>query len=184
MAGTTLMEPSVEAMPVRTRSAPPILRIASASTSEVAGASEPWIASSLTCTPLSAPIRSALRMASAACSGPTVRTVTEDSPSAACAIFSASSTAYSSSSDSRPSTPTRSVVLSASVNVRSDWASGTYLTQTTMFMTRASSSVGSGGSLGRAILAAPARHLQGPGAARPDGPMLPIGSLGAEGGRG
>ncbi len=42
--------------------------------------------------------------------------------------------AYSSSSESSPSTPTRSVVLSLSTKVRSAWASGTYLTQTTMFM--------------------------------------------------
>ena len=46
-------------------------RSPSASTSEVASASEPAIASSTTWTPLSAPICSALRTASAASSGPT-----------------------------------------------------------------------------------------------------------------
>ena len=45
----------------------------------------------------------------------------------------ACSTAYSSSSESRPSTPTRSTVLSDS-KWRSAVASGTYFTQTTMFM--------------------------------------------------
>ncbi len=126
------MVPSVEAMPVTTRSTSPIFLMASASTSEVAMASEPWMASSLTCTPLWAPICRAFLMASAAASGPTVSTVT--SPSPASTIFRASSTAYSSSSDSRPSTFSRSVVLSDALNVRSAWASGTYLTQTTMFM--------------------------------------------------
>ncbi len=50
-------------------------------------------------------------------------------------ICSACSTAYSSSSESSPSTPTRSTVLSSS-KCRSAVASGTYFTQTTMFMAR------------------------------------------------
>ena len=135
IVGTTPIVPSVEAMPVTTRSTAaslPIFLIASASTSEVATASEPWMAASFTCTPLWAPICRAFLMASAAWSGPTVRTVT--SPSPASTILRASSIAYSSSSDSRPSTFSRSVVLSDALNVRSAWASGTYLTQTTMFM--------------------------------------------------
>src|SRR6478609_9598293 len=68
------------------------------------------MASSTTWTPESAPIWSDLRTAS-----------------------SAFSTAYSSSSDNNPSTPTRSTVKSSS-NLRSAVASGTYFTQTTMFM--------------------------------------------------
>src|SRR5450631_2912075 len=84
-------------------------------------------------------------MASAALSGPTVRTVTVLSPDPAPALsvsFRPASIAYSSSSESRPSTPNRSVVMSDSLNVRSDWASGTYLTQTTMFIAGSSSSLG------------------------------------------
>ena len=98
-------------------------------------ASEPAIASSTTWTPLSAPICSALRTASTACSGPTQSAVTSTSSafSAFSLIWSACSTAYSSSSDSRPSTPTRSTVLSSS-KCRSPVASGTYFTQTTIFM--------------------------------------------------
>ena len=134
MAGTTDMMPSVEAMPVRTRSGRPIFSIALASTRDVAIASEPCRASSWTWTALSAPICSDLRIAVSACSGPTVSTVTELSPPAASLSLSASSTAYSSSSLSNPSTPTRSVVLSVGLNVRSAWASGTYLTQTTISM--------------------------------------------------
>ena len=65
-------------MPHTTRSTSPtsIFSIAAASTLEVAIASEPAIASSTTCTPLSAPICSALRIASVAFSGPTQSTVT------------------------------------------------------------------------------------------------------------
>ena len=113
----------------------PIFSTALASTSEVAIASEPAIASSTTWTPLSAPICSALRTASTAFSGPTVRRgdLGVVGSSAFSLIWSACSTAYSSSSDSRPSTPTRSTVLSDS-NCRSAVASGTYFTQTTMFM--------------------------------------------------
>ncbi len=99
-----------------------IFSMALASTSEVARASEPWMASSCTCTAWWAPICSAFFVASDASAGPTVRTVT--SLSVASAIFSASSTAYSSSSDSRPGTLVRSVVLSLSLKVRSAWASG------------------------------------------------------------
>src|SRR5690349_17240740 len=92
------------------------------------------MASSTTWTPESAPICSALRTASTAFSGPTVSAVTVmSSPSRFSRNCRACSTAYSSSSDSRPSTPTRSTVLSSS-NLRSAVASGTYFTQTTMFM--------------------------------------------------
>ena len=78
IAGTTLIEPSVEAMPHMTRrpAGSPTFSIALASTSEVATASEPAIASSMTWTPLSAPICSALRTASTAFSGPTQSAVT------------------------------------------------------------------------------------------------------------
>ena len=113
------MEPSVEAMPHMTRSgtSPPLAFLtAAASTSEVAIESDPAIASSWTCTPWSTPICSALRTASTAFSGPTVTavTVTSSGFSAFSLSRSACSTAYSSSSDNSPSTPTRSTVLSAS----------------------------------------------------------------------
>ena len=127
------MTPSVEAIPVMTRSGfGSSFSMAFARIVEVPSASVPWIWSSTTWTALSAPICSAFFSASDACSGPTVSTVT--SPSPASVRRSASSMAYSSSSESSPSTPTRSVVLSLSTKVRSAWASGTYLTQTTMFM--------------------------------------------------
>src|SRR3954452_11769799 len=142
IAGTTLIEPSVEDIPHITRSyaapapSPPApLSIALASTSEVPIASEPAMASSTTCTPLSAPICNALRTASTACAGPTQSAVTSTSSafSAFSLICSACSTAYSSSSESSPSTPTRSTVLSSS-KCRSPVASGTYFTQTAIFM--------------------------------------------------
>src|SRR5680860_47814 len=138
IAGTTLIDPSVEAIPHTTRSqglSLPVFLIASASTSDVASASEPAIPSSTTWTPLSAPICRPFRIASAASAGPTVNTVTVTSPSAPslcfCLICNACSMAYSSSSDNRPSTPSRSTVLSDS-KCRSAVASGTYFTQTTM----------------------------------------------------
>src|ERR671910_573237 len=76
---------------------------------------------------------------------------TTTSPSSASAIVSASSTAYSSSSERMPSTPARSVVLS-SENVRSAEASGTCFTRTTIFMAGCRPPVG--------IMAA-ATHLHG-----------------------
>ncbi len=80
------------------------------------------------------PICSALRTASRAFSGPTVSAVTVCSSSSRFSVICrACSTAYSSSSDSRPSTPTRSTVPSDS-KCRSAVASGTCFTQTTMFM--------------------------------------------------
>ena len=91
------------------------------------------MASSETRMPLSAPICRALRTASTAFSGPMQSAVTSVSSPAFSFSWSACSTAYSSSSDSSPSTPTRSTVLSDS-NCRSAVASGTYFTQTTMFM--------------------------------------------------
>ncbi|CAB4726077.1 unannotated protein [freshwater metagenome] len=133
IAGTTLMPASVEAMPHMIRSAGPTFSIALASTSEVAMASEPAMASSMTWMPLSAPICSALRTASTAFSGPMHSAVTSVSSPAFSLIWRACSTAYSSSSDRSPSTPTRSTVLSDS-NCRSAVASGTYFTQTTMFI--------------------------------------------------
>ena len=130
------MVASVEAMPHITTSTSPIFLIAAASTCEVASASEPAIASSTTWMPLSAPICRAFLMASAASSGPTVSAVTStSSPSVFSLSCSACSTAYSSSSESRPGTPTRSTVLSDS-KCRSAVASGTYFTQTTMFMVK------------------------------------------------
>src|SRR4051794_21735227 len=85
----------------------------------------------MTCTALSAPIDSALRMVSTAFSGPIDRTVT--SPPCASLILSASSTAYSSSSFMTPSTLSRSTVLSEP-SFFSAHVSGTCFTQTTMFM--------------------------------------------------
>ena len=55
IAGITDIVPSVEAMPSSTRSTSPTLAIAFASTSDVAGASEPRSPRRVTCTPLSAP---------------------------------------------------------------------------------------------------------------------------------
>src|SRR5438270_6701523 len=74
----------------------------------------------------------ALRMVSTALAGPMLSTVT--SPPCASLIFSASSTAYSSSSFMTPSTPSRSTVLSSELSFFSAHVSGTCFTQTTMFM--------------------------------------------------
>ena len=71
--------------------------------------------SSTTWTALSAPIDSALRIVSAAFSGPMVRTVT--SPPCASLSWSASSTAYSSSSFITASTRSRSSVLSVGLEL-------------------------------------------------------------------
>ena len=79
----------------------------------------------------------ALRIDSAAFSGPMVRIVTSASlPAARCASASCrpSSMAYSSSSLIRPSTDARSSVPSASLSLRSAQVSGTCLTNTTMFI--------------------------------------------------
>src|SRR6266568_694049 len=136
IAGTTPIAPSVDSIPNTTRSCSS-LPSAVASTSEVATASEPWIASSTTCTPASAPICSAFFTASAACSGPTVSTVTSmsgPSPDPASLMARAASTAFSSSSDNNPSTPARSTVLSSGRKRRSAVASGTNFAQTTIFM--------------------------------------------------
>jgi len=51
MAGTTPIAPSVDAMPVRIRSGSPIFFTASARISEVATASDPWVALSWTWAP-------------------------------------------------------------------------------------------------------------------------------------
>jgi hypothetical protein len=94
------------------------LPIAAASTFAVAIASEPCKAGSETWIALSAPIDSALRMASVARSGPTEITVT--SPSPASLIFNASSTAFSLISSSTASADSRSSVWSALVSFRSE----------------------------------------------------------------
>src|SRR2546430_14186410 len=80
---------------------------------------------------------SALRIDSAAFSGPMVTMVTSASlPAARCAsaICRPSSMAYSSSSLMSPSTDTRSTVESEGLSLRSAAVSGTCLTHTTMFM--------------------------------------------------
>ncbi len=80
---------------------------------------------------------SALRIDSAAFSGPMVTMVTSASlPAARCAsaICRPSSMAYSSSSLMSPSTDARSSVESDGLSLRSAAVSGTCLTQTTMFM--------------------------------------------------
>jgi succinylarginine dihydrolase len=85
---------------------------------------------------LSAPIDSALRIDSAAFSGPMVKIVTSASfPAArwASAICRPSSMAYSSSSLISPSTDARSSVPSG-LSLRSAQVSGTCLTHTTMFI--------------------------------------------------
>src|SRR5579859_5907826 len=85
----------------------------------------------------SAPIDSALRIDSAAFSGPMVKIVTSAScPAARCAsaISRPSSMAYSSSSLMSPSTDARSKVESAAFSLRSAAVSGTCLTQTTIFI--------------------------------------------------
>ena len=70
--GTTDISASVDDIPASTRSKPRCSS-AFASTSEVARASEPWMASSMTCTPRSPPMASALSNPSFASGGPTVR---------------------------------------------------------------------------------------------------------------
>src|SRR3954469_5113233 len=132
-AGITDICASVASAPHRIRSYSSCDR-AAASTAEVAIASEPWMASSETCTALSAPIDSALRIASVAESGPTVRTVT--SPPSRSRTRSASSMACSSISLITLSAVARATVLSAGSSARALPESGTCLTRTTMFMVR------------------------------------------------
>src|SRR3954452_126212 len=129
-AGITDICESVASAPHRTRSYSSCPS-AAAITAEVAIASEPWIASSATCTALSAPIDSALRIASVAESGPTVSTVT--SPPSRSRTSSASSMAYSSISLITLSAVARATVLSAGSSDRALPESGTCLTRTTMF---------------------------------------------------
>src|SRR3954452_24536767 len=132
IAGTTLIRASVDSTPRMTRSWS-IVASAFASAYDVARASDPWRAGSTTWTALSAPMDSALRMVSTALSGPMLKTVTSPLPCASL-IFSASSTAYSSSSFMTPSTLARSTVLSSELSFFSAHVSGTCFTQTTMFM--------------------------------------------------
>src|SRR3954469_4999686 len=129
-AGMTLIWLSVASAPQRTRSYSSCCS-AAASTELICTASEPWIASSETCTALSAPMDRALRMASVAPSGPTVSTVT--SPPCASLMVSASSMAYSSISLMTLSAEARATVLSDGSSLRSLPESGTCLTRTTMF---------------------------------------------------
>ena len=131
MCGITWTRPSVDSAPQITRSASSVPR-AAASTRDVATAQEPCSASSWMCTALSGPIDSALRIDSAARSGPIVSTVT--SPPCASLIFRASSMAYSSISLMTLFAEARSTVLSDSLNARSAPESGTCLTSTTMFI--------------------------------------------------
>ena len=121
---------SVDSEPQTTRSYSS-LPSAAASASAVWIAHAPCSAGSLTCTALSAPMDSALRIVSAARSGPIVRTVT--SPPCASLSRRASSIAYSSISFMTASTDSRSSVLSESDSRRSAHVSGTCLTSTTMF---------------------------------------------------
>ena len=131
MCGITCTRPSVDSAPASTRSGLSV-RSAAASTFEVATAQEPCRAPSRTWTALSGPICSALRIASPACSGPIVRTVT--SPPSASWSLSASSTAYSSISLSTLFAELRSMVWSSDRSSRSAPESGTCLTSTTMFI--------------------------------------------------
>ena len=135
-AGITLICASVASAPHRIRSNSSCPS-AAASTADVWIASDPWIASSETCTALSAPIDSALRIASVAVSGPTVSTVT--SPPSRSRTSSASSMAYSSISLITLSADARATVLSAGSSLRSLPESGTCLTRTTMFIARSTS---------------------------------------------
>ena len=139
MAGTTLMRASVDSVPQMTRSNPPFL-ITSASTDDVASASDPASAASLTKIASFAPIESALRIASVARVGPIEITVTECGPPSSlppCAstMRSASSTAYSSKSFSTASTLSRSRKPFAPIFFSAQ-ESGTCLTQTAIFMSQ------------------------------------------------
>ena len=112
MAGTTLIRASVDSVPQKTKSKPP-LEITSANTFDVAIASEPARAASATRTPLSAPMDKPLRIASVARSGPIEIKVIVCSgvslPSLrGSTTRSASSIAYSSRSLRTASTPLRS----------------------------------------------------------------------------
>ncbi|SLI52438.1 Uncharacterised protein [Mycobacteroides abscessus subsp. abscessus] len=118
-------------LPAMTSSTPSTWPSAEASTHAVCTASEPWMAGSLMWMALSAPMDSALRMASVARSGPADSTVT--SPPCASLISSASSTARSLISSSTASAASRSRVKSPSDSLRSDHVSGTCLMSTTMF---------------------------------------------------
>src|SRR4051794_22773681 len=131
MCGTTCTRPSVDSAPHSTRSADSPA-IAAASTFDVASAHEPCRAPSVTWTAPSGPIDSALRIESAARSGPMVRITT--SPPCASRSRSASSMAYSSISLITLLADPRSTVLSSGRRLRSAPESGTCLTSTTIFI--------------------------------------------------
>ena len=146
IAGTAPPVPSVASLPAITRSVPSMVPSARASAQPVCTMSEPCRRSSSRCTPLSAPMDSALRIASVARSGPAVSTVTVLSPPSFSLISSASSTARSLISSSTASAASRSRVQSPSESLRSDQVSGTCLISTTMFvMAVVASWQGSGG---------------------------------------
>ena len=136
IAAITPIRASVDSDPQITRSNP-ICPRTWASAYDVESPSEPARPSSSRCTALSAPIDSALRIDSAAFSGPMVTIVTSASlPAArwASAICRPSSIAYSSSSLISPSTDARSSVPSEGLSLRSAQVSGTCLTNTTIFI--------------------------------------------------
>ena len=136
IAGTTLIRASVDSVPQITRSYAPSA-ITLARTDDVARASEPASALSLTKIASFAPMESALRTASVARSGPIEITVTvcappSSLPPCASAMRRASSTAYSSRSLRTASTFSRS--RSPLTIFFSAHESGTCLTQTAIFM--------------------------------------------------
>ena len=134
IAGTAPPVPSVASLPAITRSVPSMVPSARASAHPVCTMSEPCSCGSSRCTPRSAPMDSALRMASVARSGPAVSTVTVLSPPSFSLISSASSTARSLISSSTASAASRSRVKSPVVSLRSDHVSGTCLIRTTMLV--------------------------------------------------
>ena len=131
------MRASVDSVPQITKSNPPFL-ITSASTEDVASASEPASATSLTKIASFAPMDKALRIASVARSGPIEIRVTvcgppSSLPPCASTMRSASSTAYSSKSLSTASTFWRSRKPSAPIFFSAQ-ESGTCLMQTAIFI--------------------------------------------------
>jgi len=162
--GIDPVRPSVDSLPVITRSTPSG-RMAAANAAEVCRASDPASASSLMCSALSAPIASALRSASVAVSGPIVTTVT--APPCFSMSCRAVSTPRVSISSMTASTDSRSSVQSDSLSVRSDHVSGTCLIKTAMSIAwghpsisiRADDRVGPAACVVR-CLALPPRHCR------------------------
>lgn len=130
--GICPVSPSVERLPVKTRSTPPSFSMALANTRPVASVSEPAMRSSEMRTPLSAPIAIPSRIISPASALPIVKSVTV--PPTTSLTATAASMACLSTGLSIDGAPTRTKLLSLAISISE--IAGTCFTKTTIFISK------------------------------------------------